>query len=81
MDPDGQLNGDPVLDDAHAELCSLLDVVNVVREDRVKCPLPDQVDQPESEHYERIGVKGENGKVFVLLLPDEYHEDVEECKH
>ena len=75
-----QLKGDPVLDDAHAKLCSLLDVV-YVENDRTGHPLPDDDYRSNGDSQKCVYVKSEDGEIFVLLLLDQYHPDISQCKH
>ena len=75
MYANGQLERDPVLDEADAELGRLLDVVDVPNQGQ-RLPEPNYSNQAHGDGNESETVKREDWQVLVLLLSEKYHVNV-----
>ena len=79
-DTDGKLEGDPVLDDAHGELRTLLHKVQVCN-DWISRSEPNHVNRSEGNSQNRVSVEGEDRQVLIFLLPHENRIDIAQCKY
>ena len=80
VNPDSQLDSDPVLNEPYAQFGALLYQGKVNVDCIVVCPLTNHGDRSERKRHHCEGVECRNREILVSLLLDDDRPDVSQCK-